>query len=39
VIAEARAHGVSLGDDELDTLLDMDIDLNAQGLALWAAAG
>jgi glyoxylase-like metal-dependent hydrolase (beta-lactamase superfamily II) len=37
LIAEARAHGVSLDDDELDTLLDMDIDLNAQGLALWAA--
>lgn len=39
LIAEARAHGVSLGDDELDTLLGMDIDLNAQGLALWAVAG
>jgi glyoxylase-like metal-dependent hydrolase (beta-lactamase superfamily II) len=37
LIAEARAHDVSLDDDELDTLLDMDIDLNAQGLALWAA--
>ena len=38
LIAEARAHGVSLSYDELDTLLDMDVDLNAQGLALWAAA-
>jgi hypothetical protein len=35
LIAEARAHGVSLTDEALDALLGMDVDLNAQGLALW----
>lgn len=38
LFAEARAHGVSLSDDALNALLDMDVDLNAQGLALWVAA-
>ncbi len=36
LLAEARAHGSRLSDAELIAILDMDIDLNAQGLALWA---
>lgn len=36
LLVEARAHGSRLSDTELISILDMDIDLNAQGLALWA---
>lgn len=38
LLAEARRHGVTLGDDEIRALLEMDIDLNAQGLAIWLDA-
>lgn len=38
LLAEARRHGVTLGDDDIRTLLGMDIDLNAQGLAIWLDA-
>lgn len=36
VLAETRAHGVALPDAEILALWHMDIDLNAQGLAIWA---
>jgi glyoxylase-like metal-dependent hydrolase (beta-lactamase superfamily II) len=36
MLAEARAHGVTLSDAEFCALWDMDIDLNAQGLLIWA---
>jgi glyoxylase-like metal-dependent hydrolase (beta-lactamase superfamily II) len=36
VLTEARAHGVALPDAEILALWRMDIDLNAQGLAIWA---
>lgn len=36
VIDEARAHGVTLSDAEILALWDMDIDLDAQGLLIWA---
>lgn len=36
VLTEARAHGVALPDDEILALWRMDIDLNAQGLLIWA---
>lgn len=36
ILAEARAHGVALTDAEILDLWRMDIDLNAQGLAIWA---
>lgn len=39
VLAEARAHGVTLPDADILDLWRMDIDLNAQGLAIWALAG
>ena len=32
---QARDHGVALSDTAIRTLLDFDIDLNAQGLAAW----
>jgi glyoxylase-like metal-dependent hydrolase (beta-lactamase superfamily II) len=35
-LAEARAHGTSLDDATILDLWRMDIDLNAQGLAIWA---
>jgi glyoxylase-like metal-dependent hydrolase (beta-lactamase superfamily II) len=35
LLAEARQHGVGLGDREILALWQTDIDLNAQGLALW----
>lgn len=35
---EARAHGVTLSDDEILTLWKMDIELDSQGLAIWAQA-
>jgi glyoxylase-like metal-dependent hydrolase (beta-lactamase superfamily II) len=37
-LAEARAHGVALPDAEILDLWRMDVDLDAQGLAIWAAA-
>ena len=36
LLAEARQHGVRLADEEVLALWRNDIDLNAQGLALWA---
>jgi len=36
LLCEARAHGVRMSDAALLSILDIDIDLNAQGLALWA---
>ena len=30
-----RAHGVTLGDDQIEAILGLDIDLNAQGLGVW----
>ena len=36
MLAEARTHGVTLSDAEFLALWDMDIDLNAQGLLIWA---
>lgn len=36
MLAEARTHGVTLTDAEFLALWDMDIDLNAQGLLIWA---
>jgi glyoxylase-like metal-dependent hydrolase (beta-lactamase superfamily II) len=36
LLAEARRHGVRLADEEVLALWRNDIDLNAQGLALWA---
>ncbi|PKO82968.1 MAG: MBL fold metallo-hydrolase [Betaproteobacteria bacterium HGW-Betaproteobacteria-11] len=38
LLAEARTHGVHLADAALCEALAMDIELNAQGLALWAAS-
>lgn len=38
LLAEARTHGVHLADEALCEALAMDIELNAQGLALWAAS-
>ncbi len=35
-LTEARAHGVTLPDDEILTLWHMDIDLDSQGLVIWA---
>lgn len=37
LLTAARTHGSRLSDDELMSILHIDIDLNAQGLALWAA--
>ena len=31
----ACAHGCRLGADQLGLLLDMDLELNAQGLGVW----
>ncbi|MDD3381293.1 MAG: hypothetical protein PHD68_08810, partial [Rugosibacter sp.] len=36
LFTQVRLHGVALNDAALDALLGLDIDLNAQGLALWA---
>jgi glyoxylase-like metal-dependent hydrolase (beta-lactamase superfamily II) len=33
--ASLRAHGCTLGDERIDELLDMDLELNAQGMAIW----
>lgn len=38
LLAELRAHGSRLSDDEMLSTLAMDINLNAQGLAIWARA-
>ena len=39
LIAEAHAHGCQLSEGDLESILDIDIDLNAQGLAQWASLG
>jgi glyoxylase-like metal-dependent hydrolase (beta-lactamase superfamily II) len=36
MLAEARTNGITLSDAEFFALWDMDIDLNAQGLLIWA---
>jgi glyoxylase-like metal-dependent hydrolase (beta-lactamase superfamily II) len=36
MLAAARTHGVTLSDAEFLALWEMDIDLNAQGLLIWA---
>ncbi|MEW6165225.1 MAG: MBL fold metallo-hydrolase [Pseudomonadota bacterium] len=36
LVAEARAHGTPLSDTEIRELWKMDIDLDAQGLLIWA---
>ena len=38
LLAEARAHGVALADEEILELWRLDLDLDAQGLAVWATA-
>ena len=38
LVREARAHGVNLPEDELVALWAWDLELDAQGLAIWAAA-
>jgi glyoxylase-like metal-dependent hydrolase (beta-lactamase superfamily II) len=38
-LAEARTHGVTLPDEEILSIWRMDIDLDSQGLAIWAMAG
>ena len=38
LVAEARRHGTPLPDDRIRALLAMDIDLNAQGVAIWLDA-
>lgn len=35
LLAEIRAHGCSLPEDELTAIWETDIELNAQGLAVW----
>jgi glyoxylase-like metal-dependent hydrolase (beta-lactamase superfamily II) len=37
-LAEARAHGTTLTEEELLSLWRMDIDLDSQGLAIWIGA-
>jgi len=39
LISEARAHGTPLPDSEILALWETDIDLDAQGLLIWATAG
>lgn len=39
LVAEARAHGSTLTDDAMLRLWETDIDLDAQGLLIWANAG
>jgi len=39
LVSEARAHGTPLADAEIRKLWAMDIDLDAQGLLIWANAG
>jgi glyoxylase-like metal-dependent hydrolase (beta-lactamase superfamily II) len=38
LLTEARAHGVALPDEEILELWRLDLDLDAQGLAIWATA-
>ncbi|MFN4147968.1 MAG: MBL fold metallo-hydrolase [Rhodocyclaceae bacterium] len=38
LVAEARAHGTPLLDSEILELWEMDLDLDAQGLLIWARA-
>ena len=38
LLREVRAHGVTLPDDEVLAIWKNDLDLNAQGLAIWVAA-
>lgn len=35
LLAELRAHGCTLGDDELLAIWETDLELNAQGLGVW----
>jgi glyoxylase-like metal-dependent hydrolase (beta-lactamase superfamily II) len=37
LLSEARAHGVTLTDERILELWNMDLELDAQGLAIWAA--
>jgi glyoxylase-like metal-dependent hydrolase (beta-lactamase superfamily II) len=39
LLEEARAHGVALSEAEILELWRLDLDLDAQGLAVWATAG
>jgi hypothetical protein len=39
LLEEARSHGVALSDAEILEIWRMDLDLDAQGLAVWATAG
>lgn len=39
IVSEVRAHGSPLPEDEVRKLWAMDIDLDAQGLLIWANAG
>ena len=36
LLAEARAHGCRLSEDEMRSILSLDLELNAQGLVIWA---
>lgn len=36
LVSEARQHGCQLGDEKIIDLWALDIELNAQGLALWS---
>ena len=36
LLAEARVHGVAMPDEDLLALWDMDLELDAQGLVIWA---
>ncbi|GAB3652333.1 MBL fold metallo-hydrolase [Ramlibacter alkalitolerans] len=38
-LAEARSRKVGLGDDEILQLVQADVELNAQGLAIWLGSG
>lgn len=39
IVSEAQAHGCTLAESEIRELWAMDIDLDAQGLLIWATAG
>ena len=34
-LASLRAHGVTLSDERIRELLGLDLELNAQGIAIW----
>jgi hypothetical protein len=34
-LASLRAHGVTLSEERIRELLDLDLELNAQGIAIW----